>query len=240
MREHIKEYLVVEYKKGKVRLHDSYRRFGDNNTTTTQTDPAERAFVWFVENILVECGGTATRKCAFRELKTKKEIGEIFTSMDEAWALLVLLNEHHLWEWDWQNPPPKRPNDSDDIGWGGRMKKKPRGRASKPPGAPKKTFTDWKRGSSDGWGDIGRDAFAQILGLVEARRAEDASKEWETRFMCDEREAIMRDQNNDEDSITSTISSSGSSEEIRFSRKPIQSYEGDHFWSVQAIEFAEL
>lgn len=240
LKEHIKEHLVVEYKNGKVRLHDSYRRFGENNATATQTDN-ERAFVWFVENILVECGGTATRKCAFRELKTKKELSNIFTSMDEAWALLVLLNEHHLWDWDLQNPPTKKPNDDDDISLGGaHRKKKPRGRASKPSGAPKKKFTDWKRGSSDGWGDMGRDAFAQILDLVEARRAEDSSQEWETHFMCDEREAVMRHQNNDEDSTASTIGGSGTSEDTRFRTKPIQSYEGDLFWSVQASEFAQM
>ena len=232
---------MVEYIDGKVRLHESYRRFGGNTTVLTQTGP-ERAFLWFVENILVECGGAKTRKCAFRELKTKKEISKIFTSMDEAWALLILLNEHHLWEWDRENPPPEKPDDSEGDGSRVRRKKKPRGRAGKPPGCPKKTFTDWRRGSSDGWGDIGRDAFVQLKDLVEARRAEDGSKVWETNFVQYERMSVLRSDNTPEEGEASTPSSisttSGSSEEIR--TKPIQGYEDDEFWYEQANECADV
>ena len=199
---------------------------------TQSEGSAEAAFVWFLGHILVECG--PNRKNKYNDRKSREKISDIFTPKDEAWGLLILLNEYQVWEFDMKNPAekPAAVNDSDNAhSLYGVPKKKPRGRANKPSGGPRKKFTDGRSGNKDGWSQSGRSAYNQLVKLVVERRNQISSQEWETQYMMNVRAASRRQYDMDEDQDPST-SSSGDDTPGSNMNTPEVILEGDDFFGT--------
>lgn len=89
---------VIRNNEGKVtkviniHLKDSYRKYSEYGDTDE-----EKAFKWFVENILAVM---SPKETDFDRIKSEKRISEIFSPADEAWGLMVLLNEKEQWDWE--------------------------------------------------------------------------------------------------------------------------------------------
>ena len=66
-------------------LPENYRRW----------DEPPMEFRYFVENVIQAVRPNETK---FNELKANTRISEIFTVSDEAFALVILLNEYHCWD----------------------------------------------------------------------------------------------------------------------------------------------
>ena len=142
-----------------VQLNDKYRRYeygagGDGD------------FLWFVENVLSAQNVLRTK---FAQRKSSATISEIFTIQDEAFALVVLLNEFHCWEVDWKKQQRKKNPNAEthteilpDVG---------------------KKFVNKKSGKKQSWDDLGRTVFYQLCNQVQKRREEDVSKRWEAAYM---------------------------------------------------------
>lgn len=95
---------------GSVELQDSYRMYGNGETDNKE---AEEQFVWFIENIVAKIN---PRKCEYHSRCPHHDISQIFDHSDEAWGLMILLNEYEVWEWEAEkkmsgcepsNPKPK-------------------------------------------------------------------------------------------------------------------------------------
>lgn len=150
----------VEYhpeKNPAVELHNDYRRYEFGAKS-------DGDFLWFVENVLSAQNVLQTK---FATRKSSETISQIFTIQDEAFALLVLLNEFHCWEVDWMKKNPgartdTRTNSIQEV---------------------EKLFVSKKSGKKHSWDDLGINVFYQLCNLVQERRKEDMSKRWEAAYM---------------------------------------------------------
>ena len=79
--------LVIEPNKNKDPfLHANYREYGQNGN---------EEFEYFVKKLLAEINPGRT---GFKRNSTRRKISECFTPSDEAFALIVLDNELHVWD----------------------------------------------------------------------------------------------------------------------------------------------
>ena len=131
-----------------IRLQDSYRKYSKYGDTDE-----EKAFKWFVENILAVM---SPKETDFQGKKSKKRISEIFSPADEAWALMVLLNEKD--QWDWEHSGKRGPK-------------------------PGKYFTSSSTGKS--WSQDDIDKLKLIQKWVNGRREVQSMIEWEERYKDD-------------------------------------------------------
>ena len=147
---------------GSVKMSDTYRKYDCDNDTDSA---AEKQFVWFVENIVSKIN---PRKTEYPSRCAHHEISNIFHETDEAWGLMILLNEYEVWEWE----AAKRMSDNKVLYC--EANKKPKTRFTS------RENTNSKRQFS------GRDIemFQDICRLVRLRRSDDVSKEWEKKFMA--------------------------------------------------------
>ena len=157
------EILPVIGVDGSVKLRESYRNY--DSDAAGMYSAAEKQFVWFVENIVSKVN---PRKTEYTSRCAHHEISNIFHETDEAWGLMILLNEYEVWEWE----AAKRM--SDDMDAYCEVHKKPKTR-----------FTSREHtNSKKEWSGHDIDMFQDICRLVKLRRADDVSKKWETEFMA--------------------------------------------------------
>ena len=122
----------------RFKLHKDYR--GENV-------PSEE-FMYFVKRILSAVRPSFTK---FKTHKHEKKLSEIFTPSDEAFALVMLLNEYNCWM------NPDRTNTKNG-------KKK------------RKKFTDPSSGKKMGYSLEGRKLYAVLVREITKRRATEASQ----------------------------------------------------------------
>ena len=124
-----------------IQLHDEYRRYKNGKDDN---------FDWFVLNVM---DSIQPRKSKIRECRDNKLISEIFTVSDEAFALMMLLNELHVWK--------------DEVNGKGKGKR---------------IFTDKSSGRKQGWDSSGLVVYNELCWLVADRRKEEASRNYEEAF----------------------------------------------------------
>ena len=140
-----------------VKLHEDYRRY--------EYGHGDEDFLWFVENVLSAQNASKTK---FAQRKATQTVSEIFSVPDEAFGLVVLLNELHCWETDWNNQENKRKGNKKT---GNEHKHDVR-----------KLFVNRKSGKKDPWDDIGKMVYKELCKQIEDRRTEEASKTWEAAY----------------------------------------------------------
>lgn len=139
-------------------LHRQYRRY----------DSAENEeFLYFLTRVLPAVNAKA--KSEFENKKSIRLISDIYTTSDEAFALLVLYNEAHVWKQQY-NFEAQRINDTTN---GNKKWKSPR---------YAKRFCDAKSGNKQGWSEEGQNVFNALCREVDRRRAEPASKDLEEKI----------------------------------------------------------
>ena len=128
--------VSLEYDSERSHLHKDYRN----------SDEATPEFRYFAERILA---AVDPRRNKFKDKKGMKPLREIYTVTDEAFGLLILLNELHCWE----------------------------AVADKEPGAKfvRKKFCDAKSGSKNGWSEKGLRVYNRICKNLRTRRCEEQS-----------------------------------------------------------------
>lgn len=128
--------------------NDKYRRYEEYG------GGGDADFLWFVENVLSAHNVLWTK---FVQRKSSATISEIFTIQDEAFALVVLLNEFHCWELDWKKQQRKKnPNAETHT-------------ENMPPGVGGK-FVSKKSGKKQSLDDLGRNLFHQLCNQVQKRQ----------------------------------------------------------------------
>ena len=181
------DLVRYNYKPTKKKVKITHLGGEDNNYR--KYEPGEReedqqaAFVWFVENILAKISSTRTKFFTYR---TDVLVSEIFSAEDEAWALLILINEYRVWLWDENHPASQAETDNESL-QSKNNKKKPRGRAGKPKGAPRKVYTSSKSGKKNrechGWPEEGVELYNALVKEVRKRRNTPESIVWEKQYM---------------------------------------------------------
>ena len=147
---------------GSVKLNEGYRMY--DSTAETYNEEAEEQFVWFVENILSKINPRATDYTA----RCKREvISEIFHPTDEAWALMIMLNEIEAWEWD-----ARKKESTDPSSYAlAHMK-------------PKTRFTSRENtNSKKKWSDGDLAMLRRVRLMVSKRRENELCMKWEKEFM---------------------------------------------------------
>ena len=119
--------------------------------------------MYFVEHVLA----AMNPKMEFSRRSKSEKISQMFTVYDEAWGVVLLLNEYKVWEYDWQ-----KNNGNNVIDASGEVTTR-----------PAKKYTSQKTGK--GWTAHGRTVFRSIVQQVQARRANEASKTWEKEYMLE-------------------------------------------------------
>ena len=140
-------------------LHPQYRRY----------DSAEsEEFLYFLTRVLSAVNAKA--KSEFENKKSILLISDIYTTSDEAFALLVLYNEAHVWKQQYDFEARR----SNDTTTNGNTKRK----------APRyaKRFCDARSGNKQGWSEEGQNVFNALCREVDRRRAEPASKDLEEKI----------------------------------------------------------
>ena len=137
-----------------VTLHEKYRRY--------EYGRGDEDFLWFVENVLSAQNACKTK---FAQRKSTMTVSEIFTPQDEAFGLVVLLNEVHCWKEDWIN-----------------QKNKIEGIVSDRTNQAQKLYIKRKSGSKDPWDEFGIMVYKQLIVEVKKRREEEESKKWEAAY----------------------------------------------------------
>ena len=129
-------------------------------------DAENEEFYYFVTRILSAVNPT---KSNFKQRKDKDLLSEIFSVTDEAFALILIFNEHHVWENQKQrktNPEIRR---------------------------RKKRYCDAESGNRDGWMEEGKDLFNELCEKVAKLREDHTTgKELETKM----RERFMKESGN--------------------------------------------
>ena len=138
----------------KNHLPKDYRRW---------TEPTED-FRFFMESIMP---AIAPHRCKFHEKKGIRKLSEIYTVSDEAFGLVVLLNELHCWE--------EKANEK-ETGVIGKTRK---------------TFVNGRSGNKQGWNIKGVNIYNRICKNLQKRRLEQGSMELE-RKMYEEYAKINR------------------------------------------------
>lgn len=182
-----KDVVRYSYKPNKKKVKITHLGGEDNNYRKYEPGDTEEnqqaAFVWFVENILAKISSTRTK---FFTNRTDVLVSNIFSAEDEAWALLILTNEYRVWVWDENNPASRAETDNESL-QRNNNKKKPRGRAGKPKGAPRKMYTSGKSGRKNrechGWQEEGVELYNALVKEVKKRRNTQESIVWEKQYM---------------------------------------------------------
>lgn len=110
------------------------------------SDEATPEFRYFVERILPAISPSRNR---FKDRKGKTKLSEIFTISDEAFGLVMLLNEFHCWEEAAEKLPGER--------------------------YAKKKFCDARSGNKIGWSEKGTKVYNRICKNLRSRRNKDES-----------------------------------------------------------------
>ena len=147
----------------KWHVHEEYR---------TSEEPTDE-FRYFVERIMP---AIAPGRNKFKERKGKKLLSEIYTVTDEAFGLLMLLNELHCWE------ESAKKQESDRYG--------------------KKRFCDGRSGNKKGWSNRGIKIYNRLCKNVHRRRQQEESKNMEIYMYRDysRNNKSYRDNSSDESS----------------------------------------
>ena len=135
----------------RVIINPLYRQYG----ATTNKE-----FNYFVRRILQAINPTKTM---FNQRKHKETIGEIFLVMDEAFGLLIIYNEHHVWKW--QDETRNREPGSDE------------------PVQKKKRFCDSNKESRQGWMTDGLDLMHNLcIQIADLRHGPETGEKLENRI----------------------------------------------------------
>ena len=121
----------------KFHLSDEYRRW--------EEPPKE--FRYFMNKIMPAIRATS---CSYRNSKGIKCLSDIFTVSDEAFGLVILLNEIHIWE--------------------DKVKEKAAGTKYH-----RKLFVDGHSGNRQGWSNTGLNTYNRLVNELKKRRAEELS-----------------------------------------------------------------
>ena len=131
--------VSVEPDEDKNHLPEKYRRW-DN-------EPPEE-FIYFIERIMPAVNPSNNHFWKFNGIK---KLSEIYSVQDEAFGLVILLNEFHCWK-----------NKADDAG-GTTL-------------YSRKRFVDGKSGNKQGWSMSGINVYMRLCKHIKKRRAEDNSR----------------------------------------------------------------
>ena len=126
--------IVMDERKDVNLLHESYRK---ENTPE---------FEYFFTALLPKIGH---RRIEFDKHKRTKLVSDIYTVPDEAFGLLILCNEHHIWVW--QNEARKQGKSKNQL-------------------RRKKRFVDCNSGSQDSWSAEGISIFHALCGEIKILR----------------------------------------------------------------------
>jgi hypothetical protein len=166
----------VDYREGQNgkdgKLDENYRRY--------DFQKEDGDFRWFVENILSAVRPTKTR---FNRDRGRKLLSQIFTCSDEAYALLMIVNELHVWE---EKSLRVSTEDEELTGEGSTRKKRfvaTKGRL----------FSNAKSGSKDGWDVEGILLYQTLVDQVKKRREEALSVDWEKRYLQEQQGVTSSD-----------------------------------------------
>ena len=163
--------VQVVYREGQRgndgKLNEKYRRY------EFQKDDGD--FRWFVENILSAVRPTKTR---FNHNRGRKLLSQIFTCSDEAYALLMIVNELHVWE---EKNLRTIFTDGELTGEGSSRKRfvATKGRL----------FSNAKSGNKDGWDVEGILLYQTLRRQVEKRREEEESIDWEKQYLQEQHQS---------------------------------------------------
>ena len=141
--------LLMEPNQQGVILSEEYRRYGE----VVNDD-----FDYFISRILPAVNPS---KSKFNERKGRTLIGEMFSVTDEAFGLMIIYNEHHVWE---EQEEAKR-----------------RGIELSRSNRKRKRFCDGKSGNKQGWMEAGRNIFNKLCKELKTRR--DQTKDLEENIM---------------------------------------------------------
>ena len=92
-------------------------------------------------------------------------MSEIFSPADEAFGLVVLLNELKCWEMDWK-----------------KQERKKKGETASEEVEVRKLFVNRKSGKKDPWDNLGVKVYKQLVPQIIKRREEEQSKKWEAAY----------------------------------------------------------
>ena len=137
--------VSVEPDKHKNHLPENYRRW--------ENEPPEE-FIYFIERILPAVNPSTSKWWKFKGVKT---LSEIYSVQDEAFGLVMLLNELHCWK-----------NKADD--------------AARDTVYSRKRFVDGKSGNKQGWSVSGINVYMRLCKHIKKRRAEEASRVMEEKL----------------------------------------------------------
>jgi hypothetical protein len=132
-------------------INDRYRKY---------SDATNDEFYYFVTRILTAIN---PNKSKFNHHKSNTPISEIFSVTDEAFGLLIILNEHDVWT--------KQAEIQRTGGGGGKLPKL------------KKKFCDGRSGDSKGWYDVGHSVFHELCRTIDRLRKSEKGKELELLMM---------------------------------------------------------
>ena len=130
--------ILIQRKNGKYILHEEYRKYND--------DALNEDFEYFLRQILSVSNPSINK---FKESKQKLLISDMFTIADEAFGLLILYNEFHVWKLQ-----------VDQIKSGVKVKRE------------RKRFCDGKSGNKQGWTSEGIKCYHSLCIQVKKRRDE--------------------------------------------------------------------
>ena len=137
-----------------VKLHEDYRRY--------EYGHGDEDFLWFVENVLSAQNASKTK---FAQRKSTKTVSEIFSVADEAFGLVVLLNELKCWEMDWKKQEREKQRN-----------------AANEPVEVSKLFFKRKSGKKKPWEDLSMMVHRKLCVQVTKRGEEEVSKIWEAAY----------------------------------------------------------
>ena len=106
----------------------------------------------------------------------------MITVADEAFALLMVLNEYHRWVHYLKYPKKNRKRKRHDDSTSDDSVSSVSSDSDNTPEAPKKLFNDPMSGDKEGWDRMGIKAFNELCRQVRVRRAEEQSKQWEVAY----------------------------------------------------------
>ena len=133
---------LVNNTEAKALLHPSYRRYKDISMNSDQF----REFKYFLDLLQK----TNPRRHRFHQ-RQHVLISEVFTASDEAFALMVLFNEHGVWVDQREMAKEGKKGNALHLA---------------------KRFCDGKSGNKDGWSRVGLGVYKQLLKEVIERRNE--------------------------------------------------------------------
>ena len=129
----------------KNHLHERYRQWGE--------EPPQE-FVYFIERIMP---AIAPKRSKFGENCGIKKLSDMYTISDEAFGLLMLLNEFDIWK--------AKAGQAEDKTYS------------------KKRFVDGCSGNKQGWSVSGINTYMRLCKHLKKRRSEETSKLMEERIM---------------------------------------------------------